>query len=252
MMIAAPFAMIAVAELSRIPLVQLLFYSRSWGIRVICMVAVASTAGLTIENFAFGIERLITLRVENVTEARKALTEAEDRAERLVMLQEQAAQSFQQRRAGLQASIQSRNEEIDRLNAQIIRIADERKVKEAAHTDRCLKVKNCNSAPYIKAMDDEARAQRAPLEAELTKQRAELLRIRAELDKIVADETAAAGRKEFENRDAQSMHAASYIEVYAHTLPAAASQLSGRSKRSSRCRWIASSRRLSKSRRRCP
>src|SRR3954447_2933709 len=54
-MVAAPFAMVAVAELSRIPLVQLFFYARSWLIRIVCLAAVVATAGLTIENFAFGI-----------------------------------------------------------------------------------------------------------------------------------------------------------------------------------------------------
>lgn len=205
LMIAAPFAMIAVAELSRIPLIQLFFYTRSVIIQAGCLFAVIATGFLTVENFAFGIERLVTLRAEDVTQARKVLTQAEENVERLRLLQGQAADSFQNRRTGLEASVKSRDAEIDRLNAQIAKIGEERARKEEQHTQRCAVAKHqCASGPFIKAMDDEARLQRAPLEAELIKQRSESERIRTELNMLIGDETAANSRNLVEDREAQN------------------------------------------------
>jgi hypothetical protein len=204
-LIAAPFAMIAVAELSRIPLVQLFFYSRSYLIRMTCLVAVIATAGLTIENFAFGIERLVNLRAEDVTAARKAQTAAEENQERLGILQTQALNSIQGQREQLEASRNERTQEIERLNQQIAAVEDGRQKDVQQHTERCKTAgARCNSAPYLTTINDQANRQLAPLHAALATQRNESNRIRAELENIIVQERDTRNRADQENRNAQN------------------------------------------------
>lgn len=204
-LIAAPFAMIAVAELSRIPLVQLFFYARSYLIRITCLVAVVATAGLTIENFAFGIERLVNLRAEDVTTARKAQTAAEENQVRLVLLQEQSLGSIQGQREQLEASRDERTQEIERLNQQIAAVEDGRQKDVQQHTERCKTAgARCNSAPYLTTINDQANRQLAPLHAALATQRSESNRIRAELETIIVQERDIRNRAGQENRAAQN------------------------------------------------
>jgi hypothetical protein len=204
-LIAAPFAMIAVAELSRIPLVQLFFYSRSYLIRIACLVAVIATAGLTIENFAFGIERLVNLRAEDVTTARKAQILAEENLEHLAILQGQSLAALQLRREQLEASRDDRTRDIETLTQQVAAVEDGRQKDTQQHTERCKGAgSRCNSAPYLATINDQANKQLVPLQAALAKQRDEANRIRTELEKVITQEAEARSRAELENRDVQN------------------------------------------------
>jgi hypothetical protein len=88
-----------------------------------------------------------------------------------------------------------REAEIARLEDQIERIRSDAKAKEEEHTKRCLAAKNqCASGPYLKRIDDEARAQRAPLEAQLAKQREAAEVARAKLREITTKQDTASSQ----------------------------------------------------------
>jgi hypothetical protein len=68
--------MIAVAELGRIPLTSVLFH-RHKVMQVIAIVGIVFLAGLAFENWMFGFERIVELRLKYVSAADLVLTKAE-------------------------------------------------------------------------------------------------------------------------------------------------------------------------------
>src|SRR5215207_5869227 len=135
LMVAAPFAMVAVAELSRIPLVQLFFYTRSRLIQGACLLAVFATAGLTIENFAFGIERLISLRVEDVTAARVVKDEAEENLRRKLDHHSHRIDVLASQRHEIAVQLNERDKELAQLTQDSGRIDENRKFEITQHTE---------------------------------------------------------------------------------------------------------------------
>jgi hypothetical protein len=68
--------MIAVAELGRIPLTSVVFY-RHKVMQAVAVVGIVFLAGLAFENWMFGFERIVELRLKSVSAADLVLTKAE-------------------------------------------------------------------------------------------------------------------------------------------------------------------------------
>jgi hypothetical protein len=71
-----PMGMIAVAELGRIPLTSVLFY-RHKVMQAVAFVGIVFLAGLAFENWMFGFERIVELRLKPVSAADLVLSNAE-------------------------------------------------------------------------------------------------------------------------------------------------------------------------------
>jgi hypothetical protein len=71
-----PMGMIAVAELGRIPLTSLLF-RRHKVVQAVALVGIVVLAGLAFENWLFGFERIVELRLRPVSEVSLVLSKAE-------------------------------------------------------------------------------------------------------------------------------------------------------------------------------
>src|SRR5215471_19836816 len=74
-LIAMPMGMIAVAELGRIPLTSVLFH-RHKVMQAVALMGILVLAGLAFENWTFGFERIVDLRLKPVTAAALALHQA--------------------------------------------------------------------------------------------------------------------------------------------------------------------------------
>ena len=75
-LMALPMGMIAVAELGRIPLTSVLFY-RHKVMQTIAAIGIVFLAGLAFENWMFGFERIVELRLKPVSEAKLVVDKAE-------------------------------------------------------------------------------------------------------------------------------------------------------------------------------
>jgi hypothetical protein len=71
-----PMGMIAVAELGRIPLTNVLFH-RHKVTQALAFIGIVFLAGLAFENWTFGFERIVELRLKPVSAASLALAEAD-------------------------------------------------------------------------------------------------------------------------------------------------------------------------------
>src|SRR5262245_61483397 len=71
-----PMGMIAIAELGRIPLASLLF-RRHKAVQAVALAGIVVLAGLAFENWTFGFERIVELRLKPVSAADLVLSKAE-------------------------------------------------------------------------------------------------------------------------------------------------------------------------------
>ena len=71
-----PMGMIAIAELGRIPLASLLF-RRHKAVQAVALVGIVVLAGLAFENWTFGFERIVELRLKPVSAASLVVAKAE-------------------------------------------------------------------------------------------------------------------------------------------------------------------------------
>ncbi|MGV7212520.1 hypothetical protein [Bradyrhizobium sp. UFLA05-112] len=71
-----PMAMVAIAELGRVPLTSVLFH-RHKVMQVLAFVGIVFLAGLSFENWTFGFERIVEMRLKPVSAANLAFAQAD-------------------------------------------------------------------------------------------------------------------------------------------------------------------------------
>jgi hypothetical protein len=73
---AIPMAVLAMAELGRVPLASVV-YNKRWIMRVVALSGIAALGYLAVENWTFGFERVVDLRLKQVKVAQQKLNKAE-------------------------------------------------------------------------------------------------------------------------------------------------------------------------------
>jgi hypothetical protein len=107
-----PMGMIAVAELGRIPLTSLLF-RRHKVVQAVALVGIVVLAGLAFENWLFGFERIVELRLRPVSEVSLVLSRAEADLKNLEEAKKSTAGDDTGRRKELRADLDSVQAKID-------------------------------------------------------------------------------------------------------------------------------------------
>jgi hypothetical protein len=110
-----PMGMIAVAELARIPLISVLFH-RHKVMQAIALIGIVFLAGLAFENWMFGFERIVELRLKSVSAADLALTTAEANLRDLESKPESVTKGDTGRRAEFLAQLKDIQAQIDHEN----------------------------------------------------------------------------------------------------------------------------------------
>jgi hypothetical protein len=110
-----PMGMIALAELGRIPLISALFH-RLRVMQAIALIGIVFLAGLAFENWMFGFERIVELRLKSVSAADLVLTKAEASLRDLNSQHESATTGDSGRRSAFAAQLKDIEAQIDREN----------------------------------------------------------------------------------------------------------------------------------------
>ena len=110
-----PMGMIAVAELGRIPLTSVLFH-RQKVMQAIAFIGIVFLAGLAFENWMFGFERIVELRLKSVSAADLVLTKAEANLRDLKSKQESATKGDFGRRTEFVTQLKDIESQIDHEN----------------------------------------------------------------------------------------------------------------------------------------
>lgn len=114
-LMALPMGMIAVAELGRIPLTSVLFH-RHKAMQAVAFVGIVFLAGLAFENWMFGFERIVELRLNPVSAAERVLTKAEADKRDAETKRDTAASDNNSRRGDFKAQLEVVEKAIDNEN----------------------------------------------------------------------------------------------------------------------------------------
>jgi hypothetical protein len=165
-LVALPMGMIAVAELGRIPLTSVLF-SRHKVMQVVALLGILVLAGLAFENWTFGFERIVQLRLESVTQAALALSEAQATQKNLESQREDIGKDDTSRREELRRDLATVTADIKALNDEHVKNLES--IREACRlvTGACIVPRSkTEDARYEDAMAPK-RDQRDRLQKEL-------------------------------------------------------------------------------------
>jgi hypothetical protein len=114
--------MLAVAELGRVPLASVIFHKHKLkGIAVVGIVALGYPA---VENWAFGFERIVDLRLKPVSAAERELSRADGELAVLLKRREEMKATNSQKREELRRGLEQRDASIAVLTEQLNKEAE--------------------------------------------------------------------------------------------------------------------------------
>ena len=202
-----PMFALAVAELGRVPLTSVLFYKHKV-MQCVAILGLAALGYLAVENWTFGFERIVDLRLKPVNASTSELLTAK---ENLSTLQEQykgITEGGRQKRDELRRAIEQRDTSIANISKQITEEAELHQknlegIREACRIirDKCMMVRS-------KAEDIRYEKEVAQLSGNLQRERQERNRLQSEIDELVsvdAKEAASLNQKIGEARNSVSV-----------------------------------------------
>jgi hypothetical protein len=120
---AVPMVALAVAELGRVPLASVIFYKHRF-VQGLATVGIVALGYLAAENWTFGFERIVDLRLKSVNIASRELSRADAELAALVERRRQMTTTDGQKRDELRRGTDQRKASIAELTAQLSRAAE--------------------------------------------------------------------------------------------------------------------------------
>jgi hypothetical protein len=211
---AVPMVALAVAELGRVPLASVIFHKHKL-MQGIAILGIFALGYLAMENWTFGFERIVDLRLKPVNTARAEALRAEDELSALVDQRKRMTTSDGQKRDELRRGIGQRDESIGGLTEQLSKEAEIHQKNLQEIREACRIIRGKCIVPRSQAEDARYTAEVGRLSAELARQRDERKRLQSQIDEsvskdasdvaelhqriIVADRTVAEARKGLRN-----------------------------------------------------
>src|SRR5215471_21103970 len=115
---AVPMVALAVAELGRVPLASVIFHKHKL-MQGIAILGILALGYLAVENWTFGFERIVDLRLKTVNTASREQSRVEDDLSALLNQRDQLARSGEQKRQELRRGIEQRDAGIAELISQV-------------------------------------------------------------------------------------------------------------------------------------
>jgi hypothetical protein len=133
---AVPMVMLAVAELGRVPLASVLFQRRMI-VRGLAFLGIIGLGYLAAENWTFGFERIVDLRLKPVNNASRELTRDEAEKASLEYAYKNATGRDANKREELRRGVAERESSISRLTAQLEKAAEIHQANLTAIREAC-------------------------------------------------------------------------------------------------------------------
>jgi hypothetical protein len=115
---AVPLFALPLAEVGRVPLASVIYYKHKF-IQCVAFLGIVALGYLAVENWTFGFERIVDLRLKSVNTARSELSRAEADLAALVERRRQMTTSSAQKRDELRRGIEQRDASIEQLTKQL-------------------------------------------------------------------------------------------------------------------------------------
>src|SRR5262249_4220321 len=139
---AVPMVAVAVAELGRVPLASAI-YTKHRLIQCVAILGILALSYLAIENWSFGFERIVDLRLKSVNTASRELSVAEADLSALENQRNQEATTSDKKRTELQEGAEKRDASIAELARQLNQEAEthQRNLQEIREACRIIREK---------------------------------------------------------------------------------------------------------------
>src|SRR5262249_28425178 len=165
-----PMVALAVAELGRVPLASAIFDKHKL-MQGIAMLGILALGYLAIENWTFGFERIVDLRLKVMNAARGELARADAELSALVERRKQMTTSNSQKRDELRRGIDQRDGSIAELTAQLSKEREVHQKNLVEIREACRLIRGECIVPRSQAEDRHYAAEVSRLNADLAAQR---------------------------------------------------------------------------------
>jgi hypothetical protein len=188
---------LAVAELGRVPLASVVFHKHKF-MQVIAFVGIAALGYLAAENWTFGFERIVDLRLKSVNTASREQSRANAELATLVERRKQMTSTDSQKRDELRRGADQRDRRVADLSKQLSTEAEVHQRNLEGIREACRLVRDKCIVPRSQAEDTRYVAEVDRLSADLALQREESRQLQSQIDELVskdASELAALDQK---------------------------------------------------------
>jgi hypothetical protein len=186
---AVPMVALAAAELGRVPLASVI-YDKHRFMQVVAALGILALAYLAVENWAFGFERVVDLRLKPVNASAGELQLAQAELSRLKGQREYITESRTQKRTELRTGISQRDASIAEITAQIANEAEVHQKNLDGIREACRIIRDRCMVPRSQAEDSRYAATVSRLGSELERQRDERKRLQSQIDELVSADAA--------------------------------------------------------------
>lgn len=213
---AVPMVALAVAEFGRVPLASVIFHKHKL-MQGIAIVGIVALGYLAAENWTFGFERIVDLRLKTVNTASRDQSRADAELANLLERRKQMTSTDSQKREELRRGVDERDSRIAELTKQLSAEAEAHQKNLEGIREACRLVRDRCIVPRSQAEDTRYMAEVGRLSGDLALQREESRQLQSQIDELVSKDA-----RELAGRDQEIAVAAASAEEAHKTLRSAA------------------------------
>jgi hypothetical protein len=181
---AVPMVALAVAEAGRVPLASVIYEKHKF-MQLVAILGILALGYLAVENWTFGFERIVDLRLKSVNTASSELSRAEADLAALVDQRRRMTTSNGQKRDELRRGVEQRDASIAELSTQLSKEAEVHQKNLEGIKEACRLIRDKCIVPRSLAEDGRYAAEVGRLSAELARQREGRKELQSQIDELV-------------------------------------------------------------------
>jgi len=186
---AVPMVALAAAELGRVPLASVV-YDKHRFMQAVAVLGIIALGYIAVENWSFGFERVVDLRLKAVNAASRDMQRAEAEFSRLKEQHDHSAAASSQKRDELRTGIDRRDAAIADVAAQLRTEAEVHQKNLEGIREACRIIRDRCMVPRSQAEDSRYADVVSRLGSELERQRDERKRLQSQIDDVVSGDAA--------------------------------------------------------------
>jgi hypothetical protein len=186
---AVPMAALAAAEFGRVPLASVV-YTKHRLMQVVAVLGIIALGYIAVENWTFGFERVVNLRLKPVNAASGELQRAEAELSRLKDQLGHTASSGDRKRDELRVGIAQRDTSIAELSKQVNEEAEVHRTNLEGIREACRIIRDKCMVPRSQTEDTRYAAVVSRLGSDLEGQREDRKRLQSQIDALVSADAA--------------------------------------------------------------
>lgn len=176
--------LLAMAELGRVPLASVIYHKHKL-MQAVAIVGIGGLGYLAVENWTFGFERIVELRLKPVSAASRELSNAKAVLTALQNQRQQRMKANDQKRDELRGGADRRDASIAQLTAQLGLEAQTHQSNLEGIREACRIIRETCMVPRSQADDRRYGAEVSRLSAELARQRDKRKQLQSKIDELV-------------------------------------------------------------------